>query len=53
MTWHIVCLAGPTDRYAPTLVSGDSLLRVPFDTPEDADAPRKSWLNPLLPPTWL
>lgn len=41
MSWHIVCLAGPTDRYTPALVAGDALLRVPFDTPGDVDAPQE------------
>lgn len=41
MSWHIVCLAGPADRFAPTLSDGDVVLRVPFDMPGDVDAPQE------------
>jgi hypothetical protein len=37
MTWHIVCLAGPTDRYAPSTTIGDAMLVVPFDVPGHPD----------------
>ncbi len=42
MTWHIVCLAGPTDDYTPKTADGDAVLRVPFDRPGDPDAPQSS-----------
>lgn len=37
MTWHIVCLAGPTDAYVADSAPGDGVLRVPFDCPGDPD----------------
>jgi hypothetical protein len=42
MTGHIVCLAGPTDRYAVDAGHDDAVLRVPFDCPGDPDAPLTS-----------
>lgn len=42
MTWHIVCLAGPTDDYVPATASGDSTLLVPFDHPDHPDALQNS-----------
>ncbi len=42
MTWHIVCLAGPTDGYAVDAAPDDAVLRVPFDCPGDPDAPLTS-----------
>ncbi len=42
MTWHIICLAGPTDSYAPDLAPGDGLLYVPYDIPNHPDAVQTS-----------
>ena len=38
MTSHIVCLTGLTDRYAPVIEPGDTILTVPFDVPDHPDA---------------
>ncbi|WP_119070059.1 Qat anti-phage system QueC-like protein QatC [Rubrobacter indicoceani] len=33
MSWHVVCLAGPEDRFAPALSPADEALVVPLDVP--------------------
>ena len=33
MSWHVVCLAGPDDRFFPDLSPTDETLVVPLDTP--------------------
>lgn len=33
MSWHIICLAGPDDQFAPDLTPADETLVVPFDVP--------------------
>jgi hypothetical protein len=38
MTWHIVTLAGPEDKYAPKLKTGDRQLVVPFNVPGHPDS---------------
>lgn len=42
MTWHIVCLAGPTDSYAPRQSPGDATLLMPLDHPDHPDSPHTS-----------
>jgi hypothetical protein len=34
MSWHIICLAGPNDPFAPDLTPTDETLLVPLDAPE-------------------
>jgi 7-cyano-7-deazaguanine synthase in queuosine biosynthesis len=38
MTWHIVCLAGESDKFTPKLKEGDGTLVVPFDVPGHVDS---------------
>src|SRR5579871_3641368 len=38
MAWHIVCIAGPGDRFAPVVPKDEPVLRVPFNVPGDADS---------------
>jgi len=38
MTWHIVCLAGESDKFSPKLKRGGESLIVPFDVPEHPDS---------------
>ncbi len=33
MTWNVVCLAGPADRFSPETATGDETLIVPLDAP--------------------
>lgn len=42
MTWHIVCLAGPNDHFAPRTAMGDAVLTVPFDVPGHPDTLQSS-----------
>lgn len=38
MTYHIVCLAGPEDKYSPTIKKDDQIVTIPFAIPGHPDS---------------
>jgi 7-cyano-7-deazaguanine synthase in queuosine biosynthesis len=47
MTWHVVSLAGGSDKFKPKLKSGDELLTVPFEIPGHQDTVQSSVIEVL------